>query len=85
MFWKVLFAMYRRSHREGLGKNDLHAGIFFAGECCHPETNILTRSGWIEIQDISAGENLCTLAPNGDVKIQSVIKIHQFKRIVDDE
>ncbi len=55
------------------------------GECCHSETDILTCNRWIKIKNISAGESVYTLTPNGDVKIQSVIKIHQFKRIVDDE
>jgi len=51
----------------------------FMGKCYHPDTEVLTKSGWINIRAAKVGDVIATLNPDArSVEWQAIEQIHQY-------
>lgn len=54
-------------------------GQGFMGRCFHPDTEILTREGWVPVADVAEGELVCALNPDDrSIEYIPVVKAHTY-------
>lgn len=61
------------------GDDYAHRGGGFMGKCLHPDTDLLTRRGWVPVSLVMEGDEVYSLAPDGRAEYVPVVARHEYE------